>query len=287
MNIRTSYVLFAVLTAVGTLTVSAAFAQQEACPDCVDESAKTKASERLMSELPISVTTDHSSYSQGDIIMVNGRVANVASGFPVTLSVVSPKNNIITIDQITVGNDGKFSTTLNTGGSLWKYDGTYTIKVQYGTTDKSNKVRVDLSGGLPSTTPTPSKCNPGELNANGHCVPFVIEGGSVTGASINTSDKSILVTISSTQEGTLTLNPSTKIISGIFMVLVDGQEWRDAEINGNKVTVNFPAGTETIEIIGTFVIPEFGAIAALILAVAVISIIAVSARSRLSLMPRL
>ena len=52
------------------------------------------------------------------------------------------------------------------------------------------------------------------------------------------------------------------------------------------LTVSFPAGTEEIEVIGTFVIPEFGTIAAMILAVAIISIIAASARSRLSIMPR-
>jgi len=41
-----------------------------------------------------------------------------------------------------------------------------------------------------------------------------------------------------------------------------------------------------IEIIGTFVIPEFGTIAAMILAVAIISIVAISAKSRLSIVPR-
>ena len=70
------------------------------------------------------------------------------------------------------------------------------------------------------------------------------------------------------------------------MILVDGEEWDDVEIDGNNVTVMFPAGAEMIEIIGTFVVPEFGTIAAMILAVAIISIIAVSARSRLSIMPR-
>ncbi len=70
------------------------------------------------------------------------------------------------------------------------------------------------------------------------------------------------------------------------MVLVDGEEWDDVEIVNNKVTVMFLAGAEQIEIIGTFVVPEFGTIAAMILAVAIISIIVVSARSRLSIMPR-
>ncbi len=59
-----------------------------------------------------------------------------------------------------------------------------------------------------------------------------------------------------------------------------------ASFGGNEVTVMFPAGTEEIEIIGTFAIPEFGTIAALILAVAIISIIAVSAKTRLSVMPK-
>jgi predicted secreted protein with PEFG-CTERM motif len=70
------------------------------------------------------------------------------------------------------------------------------------------------------------------------------------------------------------------------MVLVDGEESDDAEINDNTVIVPFHAGTEEIEIIGTFVIPEFGTIAAMILAVAIISIIAISSKSRLSIVPR-
>ena len=52
------------------------------------------------------------------------------------------------------------------------------------------------------------------------------------------------------------------------------------------VIVPFNAGTEQIEILGTFVIPEYGPIATMILAVAIISIIAISAWSRFSMVPR-
>ncbi|MBT6646531.1 MAG: PEFG-CTERM sorting domain-containing protein, partial [Thaumarchaeota archaeon] len=38
---------------------------------------------------------------------------------------------------------------------------------------------------------------------------------------------------------------------------------------------------------GTHVVPEFGTIAMIVLAVAIVSIIAVSAKSRLSIMPRI
>jgi predicted secreted protein with PEFG-CTERM motif len=108
----------------------------------------------------------------------------------------------------------------------------------------------------------------------------------VTSATLNTNDNSIVISINAEDDGILTVTPSKTVQDGIFMVLVDGEEWDDVEITGNKVTVMFPAGAETIEIIGTFVIPEFGTIAAMILAVAIISIIAVSAKSRLSIIPR-
>ena len=74
-----------------------------------------------------------------------------------------------------------------------------------------------------------------------------------------------------------------------FVVLVDGeesdfQEWPTAA--QRKLEIPFTHGATTIEIIGTEVIPEFGTIAGLVLAVALISIIAVSAKTRLNIIPK-
>ena len=286
MNKRTTFTLLAVLTAVATISVSSAYALQQACPDCEDEPSKVRAKQILTDQVPITVWTDKSNYKQGETIMVEGKVANIASGFPVTVTVISPTNNVVSIDQVTVNSDASWMTSFNTAGSLWKYDGTYTIKAQYGHSEKSNKVKVQLTGiSSKPTTPT-GACGSSEIAVSGKCVPFSITGGVITGASINTDDNSILFRIQSTNDGTVTLTPSKDVLNGIFMVLVDGQEWDDVMIEGQKVTVMFPAGTESVELIGTFVIPEFGTIAALILAVAIISIVAVSAKSRLSIIPR-
>ena len=292
MNNRTSFALLALLTAVGTLTISSAYAQTNpACVGCSMEDAKAMASKALMDAIPVSVWTDKTDYGHSDIIMVEGQVANT-SGFPVTITVISPLNSIVTIDQITVAEDGSFETTLNTAGAIWKYDGTYTIKANYGSVEKSNSVKIELTGGVAYTpnynTPTmqDKKCKVNELSTSGQCVPFSISGGMVTSAMLNTNDNSIVIMINAEDDGTLTISPSTTVQDGIFMVLVDGEEWDDVEIVANKVTVMFPAGAETIEIIGTYVIPEFGTIAAMILAVAIISIIAISAKSRLSIIPR-
>ncbi|MFB5635001.1 MAG: PEFG-CTERM sorting domain-containing protein [Nitrosopumilus sp.] len=258
----------------------------QACVGCSMEDARITADNMLKNAIPVSVWTDKTEYSHNDMIMVEGQVAN-ESGFPVTITVISPLNSIVTIDQINV-KDGSFKTTLNTGGAMWKYDGTYTIKANYGSTEKSNSVKVELTGGVVHTPDytTPSECGANELSASGQCVPFSISGGMVTSAMLNTNDNSIVIKINAKEDGTLTITPSKKTLDGIFMVLVDGQEWDDVEIVGNKVTVMFLAGAEKIEVIGTYVIPEFGTIAAMILAVAIISIIAISAKSRLSIIPR-
>ena len=294
MNNRTSFALLTILAAIGTMTISSAYAEQEAFVTDLLADVRITANDELLKDLPISVWTDKVNYEHDDIIMVTGQVANVASGFPVTVTVVSPLNSIVTIDQLTVADDGSFETTINTAGGMWKYDGTYTIKVNYGSAEKSNSAKVELTGGVAYTptysTPTTSKqCNTNEITASGQCVPFNISGGTVTSATINAGDNgSIIISINAEDDGTLTVTPSETTANGIFMVLVDGEECNEPEcdIVGNKVTVMFPAGAETIEIVGSHVVPEFGTIAAMILAVAIISIIAISAKSRLSIMPR-
>jgi len=299
MNNRTLFTLLVFLTAVSTITMSSAYAEEHAKPGAVIQSleeARMAANEMLLQDLPVSIWTDKTDYAHNEMIMVTGQVANVASGFPVTITVVSPLNSIVTIDQLTVADDGSFETTLNTAGNMWKYDGTYTIKANYGSAEKSNSAKVELSGGVeytpnystPTTTPD-TQCGANELTASGQCIPFSISGGVITSTTINAGDNgSIIISINAEEDGTLTVTPSKTTAKGIFMVLVDGEECNEpeCEIVGNKVTVMFQAGAETIEIVGTHVVPEFGTIAAMILAVAIISIVAVSAKSRLSIMPR-
>ena len=104
---------------------------------------------------------------------------------------------------------------------------------------------------------------------------------------------SLLLYIETTDEGSITLTiPRSVLDASInggddeFFVLVDGEEVDFEETRTSEdrtLTIDFLAGTEQIEIIGTFVVPEFGTIAAMILAVAIISIVAISAKSRLSL----
>ena len=171
------------------------------------------------------------------------------------------------------------------------------IKVNYGSLD--NNVKVELTGGVAVVEKKHMdhgddhemhhddvECGSGEVNIGGNCTSYDISGGHITSATVNLDDNSVIINIHADDDGVLTISPSESTQRGIFMVLVDGEESDDAEINGNTVIVPFGAETEQIEIIGTFVVPEFGTIAAMILAVAIISIVAISAKSRLSIVPR-
>jgi len=126
---------------------------------------------------------------------------------------------------------------------------------------------------------------------------YTITSGKVTSVMPDVDAKSLVVGINSNDDGIITLELPRSVLDAKmnnnddeFFVLVDGEEVNFEEsVTESKrtLTVSFPANAEEVEIIGTFVVPEFGTIAAMILAVAIISIIAVSAKSRLSIMPRI
>ena len=155
-------------------------------------------------------------------------------------------------------------------------------------TDTTNDVAEDIVKDITTDDPVQSELAstlPHSIMLGGtdDTIPYDVTGAMVIGAIVNLDNNSIIFNLVDADNGTLTVSPSTQTQSGIFMVLVDGEEANDVTINGNDVTVNFPAGSETIEVIGTYVIPEFGTIAMMILLVSIVSVIVISSKSRLSL----
>ena len=84
----------------------------------------------------ISVETDSTSYEKGSAITVSGLITNYDVSdpnnvFQITLRVIAPNNNIITVDQLVPNSGGTYSTSVNTEGANWKLGGDYTVKVNY------------------------------------------------------------------------------------------------------------------------------------------------------------
>jgi predicted secreted protein with PEFG-CTERM motif len=106
----------------------------------------------------------------------------------------------------------------------------------------------------------------------------------------NTDDSTLLVHLfGADDDGELKITLNRDIITpfddGSYFVLVEGQEVEFMQM-GNTIHVDYEAGTERIEIVGSHVVPEFGTIAMIILAVAIISIIAITAKTRTTLIPK-
>jgi len=253
----------------------------------------------------ITMETDKNVYDHSSVITVTEQVDPVAEGSEVTFIVqrLNPVG-ITHIDQISVNSDGSFSTTISTATPTMKYDGTYLINAKY--VDAETTVSVELTNAIEAsetgtvvtgTTVTgitgtdvtgPSgesfyKLGEGQIEYDATC-------NATPGFFANADDDSIVIYLDPTNDGIITVTLHEELIKpfedGTFVVIVNNQEMQDFTQDGNTLTIPCLAGTEKIEIVGSWAIPEFGVIAAMILAVAIVSIIVISAKTRLSLVPR-
>ena len=107
----------------------------------------------------------------------------------------------------------------------------------------------------------------------------------------NTDDATLTVHLfSADDDGELKITLNSDIITpfddGSYFVLIGGEEV-EFEQMGNTLHIDYVAGTEKIEIVGSHVVPEFGTIAMIVLAVAIVSIIVITTKTRTSLIPKL
>ena len=62
---------------------------------------------------------------------------------PIVITVVSPNESLVSIDQISPEVNGSFTSTIKIGGPMWKQDGIYSITAQQGS-DTINKTTIEV-----------------------------------------------------------------------------------------------------------------------------------------------
>jgi len=102
---------------------------------------------------PISVTTNKEFYTEGATITISGLVKDFDTSDPmrhmdVSILVLSPNGNIVSIDQVSPGSDGNYSTTMVAGGMI-NVEGDYTVKVQWGAQANQTEFKYSGSSGAP------------------------------------------------------------------------------------------------------------------------------------------
>jgi len=252
----------------------------------------------------ITIETDKNVYDHTDTITITGTVFPVDENeVPVTIMLINQHTSIVEINQLVVNSDGSWSgqIVLNPENRLQSEDGVYEIRAQYGSTkittsieltnavETSEGVGTEVGTAVTGTTVTgPSgesfyKLDVGQIEYDITC-------NATPGFFANADDDSIVIYLEPTDDGIITVTLHEELIKpfedGTFVVIVDNQEMQDFTQVGNTLTIPCLVGTEKIEIHGSWAIPEFGVIAAMILAVAIISIIVVTAKTKLSIVPR-
>jgi predicted secreted protein with PEFG-CTERM motif len=252
----------------------------------------------------ITIEADKDIYDHASTIILTGNVDPVdLRGSEVTIMCKSPGGmGVCGIYQLSVNSDGNFSVSINTATFLMKKDGIYEFQANYsGLADAT--VSVELTNAI-ETSETGTAVIGTAVTGTGEAgtdegsfyklAPGQIEYDITCNASpaffANADDDSIVILLDATDDGILTITLHDELIKpfddGTFVVIVDNQVMQDFTQIGNTLTIPCLAGTEKIEIHGSWAIPEFGVIAAMILAVAIVSIIVVTAKTRLSIVSR-
>jgi len=274
MNSRICYVFLVIFVVAGT-SITSAFAA------------------------PISIETDSDAYDHSSIITVTGQIANVDPNYlAIALKVLSPNGNIAGVAQPEVNSDGSFVGTFNTSGYAWKNNGTYQITATYLGIDATISIEIKdaVETGMTAETAAATASIAETESASIYEFPvgqiaYDITCSTTSPSFIGNGDDSTLdIYIDATDDGVLTIALDESIIKplddGTFFVLVNNESFFDFTQEGNKLTIPCKIGDEKISIVGSWAIPEFGTIAVMILVVAIVSIIIVSAKTKLSLVPR-
>jgi len=252
--------------------------------------------------MAITATADKGS----DTITVIGKTMSTLTD--VTFRVTSPSgNNVVAVWQVTPYDNGEFMVKFIVGPT-WTEDGFYEITAMNSVVRNSLytlNVFVEVNDGKTERfSVTDSNLEPGifELykgstvtqDAGLQLDEISYEWGStmfeVSGITDRVSE-AITLTITAPNGNKVTFAQVVATLDGEFMaeINVGGSIWKqDGTYTVTAWQNENPKYTDSkiVEIEAGVVVPEFGTIAAMILAVAIISIIAISAKSRLSIIPR-
>ena len=235
-----------------------------------------------------SISTNLEAYTSGEVVIVFGKIVNITQGLPLTIQIFH-NDNLIDVAQISVAQDGTFAQTFNALGPLWSSDGTYTVRGFY-TVDRIMESYFQFKNTLVSKTSVFSVNIP---NSGVFDLSYSITGGEVKEITLDKDSYSILIDTAMEAYGSLKLqlpresfdSKKDNGVDDVFIILIkdkDGSvfeaQYQEIETTSDfrMIEIILEPGDQTIEIVGTYVIPEFGSIVSMILLASLASVIIIS-----------
>ncbi|MFY9300687.1 MAG: PEFG-CTERM sorting domain-containing protein [Candidatus Nitrosotenuis sp.] len=227
-------------------------------------------------------------YAQGDAIVISGKFDAVFENTPLIIQVFKDSNRVH-IAQVDVSQDGSYTYTLIADGPYFKASGKYTIQASYGVSGSIYETSFDFQTRESSAETTEIfEVNAGDSGT--FDVPYTIRGGTIKNIIVDPAILGLIVTIQSDSDGSLTLDLERRWVDAkkndgaddTYIILIDGLETpyqESVDLDSRLVTIPFQKGDSDIEIIGTYVIPEFGPVVLMVLVVAILSVIVATRRT--------
>ncbi len=244
----------------------------------------------------ISLSTSSDIYYNGDYVVIFGTVNTIFENMPITIQIYH-ESNLVDVAQVPVAQDGTFVKSFNAVGQQWSEEGTYIIRVQYTPTQIGETTFEFFSQVIDKS----SAVYPVQIpNSGTFDVGYTIRGGDVTGIDMNQDRYSLLVKTTVNANGNLILKLPRESFDAqsdgkdnTFIILISKEnnepedfvqvEYEEIATSSDYRTIRIPLedGDRWVEVVGTYVIPEFGSVVIIILVVAISSAIIIS-KSRFS-----
>ena len=239
----------------------------------------------------VTLSTSSDIYYNGDHVVIFGNINTFFEKLPITIQIYH-ETNLISVAQVPVAKDGTFVSSFYATGSKWKDEGTYTVRAQY-TPTQIAEITFEFFG---QAIDKSSAVFPVDIpNSGTFDVGYTVRGGEVKNMVMNQDHYSLVIETTVVSNGNIILklprdsfdaqNDDTDIT---FIILISKQnnavadftqvEYEEIAVGPDYRTIRIPLeeGDRWIEVIGTYVIPEFGSMVIIILVVAVSSAIIMS-----------
>jgi len=240
----------------------------------------------------ITLSTSNDIYYNGDHVVVFGNVSTFFENLPITIQIYQ-ETNLISVAQVPVAKDGTFVSSFYATGNKWKDEGTYTIRAQYTPTQIAETTFEFFGQAIDKSSAEYPVDIP---NSGTFDVGYTVRGGEVKDITMNQERYSLLIETTMDTNGNIVLKLPRDSFDAqkdggadtTFIILVSKQnnaatdfmqvEYEEIAVGPDYRTIRIPLeeGDRWIEVIGTYVIPEFGSVVIIILVVAVSSAIIMS-----------
>jgi len=244
----------------------------------------------------ISLSTSNNIYYSGEYVVIFGSVNTIFENMPITIQIYH-ESNLVDVAQVPVAQDGTFVKSFNAVGQQWDEEGTYMVRVQY-TSTQIGETTFEFFSQLIEKSSAVFPVN--IPNSGTFEVGNTIRGCEVVGIDMNLDRYSLLVETTVNANDNLILKLPRESFDAqsdgkdnTFIILISKEnnepedfvqvEYVEIATSSDYRTIRIPLedGDKWVEVVGTYVIPEFGSIVIIILVVAVSSAIIIS-KSRFS-----